>query len=137
MEKKFTRALLLVAFAFVAGGCKQQIPAKVDQQPVFGKIQEIKTVASEKQLMFPQGGYSEKLNWGTATSYYLKVDDAWYPLQWEEASKFKGLKVGDSVNLHPSEYVSCMGENDLKPTCKRLMKVYKSDHFIPPLQVAP
>src|SRR5207253_1288592 len=118
-------------------GCKQEIPPKVDQAPIFGKVQELKSVTSEKQLMYQMGQDTSKLNWGTASSYYVKVDDVWYPVQWEEVAKFKELKVGDGVNLHPTEYISCIGQNDVKPTCKRLMKVYKADRMIPPLNVTP
>lgn len=132
------RALLLAAvWGMTLLGCKQEIPAKVGQEPVFGRVQELKTVNSEKQLMYQTGQDTSKLNWGTATSYYVRIDDVWYPIQWDEAPKLKDLKVGDKVNLHPSEFISCTGENDLKPNCRRLMKVYKADRPIPPLNVTP
>lgn len=134
--KNFSLGTALV-LGITLTGCKQELPKKVDDPPVFGKVQELRTTASEKQLMYQGGQDPSKLNWGSATSYYVRLDDVWYPIQWDEVSKFKQLKVGDSVNLHPSEFISCVGENDIKPTCHRLMKIFKSDRRIAPLQVVP
>jgi hypothetical protein len=85
--------------------------------------------------MYQIGQDTSHLNWGSATGYYVRIDDNWYPVHWDEAQKLKELKIGDSVNLHPSEFISCTGENDLKPNCRRLMKVYKGDKPIAPLNV--
>jgi hypothetical protein len=118
-------------------GCKQEIPAKVSSDPVFGKVQELKTVDSEKQLIYQSGQDTKKVNWGSASGYYVKIEDVWHPVQWDDAAKFKELKVGDSVNMYPTEFIACTGENDLKPHCQHLMKVMKSDKPVPPLQVVP
>lgn len=126
-------AFLLIAISAVAG-CKQDLPSRLDEPNVFGTVQEIKTVASEKQLIFQAGQDPYKLNWGSATAYYIKVDDVLHPVLWDEAEKLKKLNKGDKVNLHPSEFIVCVGENDLKPVCHRMMRVYKSERRVNPLQ---
>ena len=118
----------------LATGCKQDLPSQLEEPSVFGTVQEVNTRVSEKQLIYQAGQDPYKLNWGTATGYYVKVDEVTYPVLWDEADKFKALKVGDKVNLHPSEFISCVGENDLKPSCHRLMRIFKSDRRINPLQ---
>lgn len=128
-----TLTILLLALPLLAG-CKQELPSKLEEPNVFGTIQEIKTVQSEKQLIYQGGADPYKQNWGTATGYYVKVDDVLYPVLWDEAEKLKGLKPGDKVNLHPSEFISCVGENDLKPSCHRMMRVFKGERRVNPLQ---
>ncbi len=125
---------LIVLLLPLMAGCKQELPQKLDEPNVFGTIQEIKTVESEKQLIYQGGADPYKQNWGTATGYYIKLDEKVYPVLWDEAEKLKTLKAGDKVNLHPSEFISCVGENDLKPTCHRMMRVFKSERRINPLK---
>ena len=132
-----TRALLHVAaLSAIALGliaCKQELPKDVQEPNVFGTVQELKTVASEQTLIYQLGQDPYKAHWGSATGRYVKVDDVFYPLHWDEAQKFKDLKVGDKVNLHTSEFIACTGENDLKPNCHRMMRVFRSERRINPL----
>jgi hypothetical protein len=126
----------LVAGACLLGvlsGCKQELPQKLKEPPVFGTFTETKTEASQRQLIYQSGEDPYAKSWGSATGYYVRVDDAWYPVLWDEAPKLKDLKPGDKVNLHPSEFIACTGENDLKPECHRLMRVYKSQRRVDPL----
>jgi hypothetical protein len=125
-------ALSLLA-ALALTGCKQDLPKGLKEPPAFGTFSERKTVASERQLIYNGGDDPYTKSWGSATGYYVKVDDVWYPVLWDEAPKLKDLKPGDKVNLHPSEFIVCVGENDLKPTCHRMMRVYKSHRRINPL----
>ncbi len=129
-------SLLIISTLLVSttlGGCKQDLPKEVNDEAVFGTVQDLKTVPSEHQLIYQLGEDPYKKNWGSTTAYYVRVNDVMYPVLWDDAELYKKLKVGDKVNLHPSEYISCVGENDLKPNCHRMMKVYKSDRRIPPL----
>ena len=123
--------LLIAAFAT---SCKQDLPSKLEEPNVFGTVQEVVTRPSEKQLIYQSGQDPYKMNWGSATGYYVKVDETTYPVHWDEAERLKTLKAGDKINLHPSEFIACVGENDLKPACHRLMRIYKSDRQINPLQ---
>ena len=125
--------LLLVALPLLAS-CKQDLPRTLNEPNVFGTVQEVKVGQSERQLIYQGGQDPYKQNWGSATGHYVKVDDQLYPVLWDEAEKLKTLKVGDKVNLHPSEFIVCVGENDLKPTCHRMMRVYKSERRINPLE---
>lgn len=131
--RKILPFLLILALSPLAA-CKQELPRTLEQPNVFGTVQEVKQVADEKQLIYVQGADPQTKNWGSAGAYYVKVDDQWHKLHWEQAEKFNALKVGDKVNLHPTEYISCVGESDLKPTCNRLMRVYKNERRINPLQ---
>jgi hypothetical protein len=125
-------ALALVT-AWSLAACKQELPKALQEPAAFGTFTETKTVPSERQLIYNGGEDPYAKTWGSATGYYVKVDDVWYPVLWDEVSKLKDLKPGDKVNLHPSEFIACTGENDLKPTCHRLMRVYKSQRRIDPL----
>jgi hypothetical protein len=127
-------ACVLAGLLLVA--CKQELPSKLEEPNVFGTVGEVKVVPSERQLIYQGGQDPSRLNWGSSTGYYVKVDEVWHPVLWDEAEKLKALKPGDKVNLHPSEFISCVGENDLKPTCHRLMRVYKSSRKVDPLGTA-
>jgi len=129
--KRFLAFSILLSLSLSA--CKQELPQKLEEPNAFGTIQEIKTLPSEKMLIYGGGEDPYKANWGTATAYHLKVDGQVYFIHWDDAAKFKELKVGDKVNLHPGEFIACEGQNDLKPTCHRLMRVYKADRKINPL----
>lgn len=128
-------AIFIALFApLLLGACKQDLPKKLDETNVFGTVQEVKTVASERQLIYQGGQDPYTQNWGSATGYYVKIDDTLYPVLWDEAEKLKALKPGDKVNLHPSEFIVCVGEHDMKPVCHRMMRVYKSSRRINPLE---
>ena len=113
--------------------CKQDIPKSVETAPEFGTVQELRTADSEKVLLYTRGEDPYQKSWASTTSRYVKVDGVEHPVHWADAEKFKNLKVGDKVNLHPSEYIVCIGEADLKPTCRRLMRIYRSDRRIAPV----
>jgi hypothetical protein len=131
----FRATPLILALALAGGlaGCKQELPKGLKEEPAFGTFTETKTVPSERQLIYNGGEDPYTKSWGSATGHYVKVDDVWYPVLWDEAAKLKDLKPGDKVNLHPSEFIVCVGENDLKPSCHRMMRVYKSQRRINPL----
>jgi hypothetical protein len=122
-------ALALPLFA----GCKQEFPKTLDEPSVFGTVQSLRQADSQKQLLYQAGQDPYKKNWGMATSYYVTVDGKELPVHWDQVDKYKALKVGDKVNLHPSEFISCVGEADLKPTCHRLMRIYKSERRVNPI----
>jgi hypothetical protein len=126
--------LALLSTSFSLAACKQELPSKIEQDGVFGTLQDLKLQDNTKMLIYVQGDDPTKKNWGLAGGYYVTVDGKSYMLHWDQADKFKSLKVGDKVNLHPSEYISCVGEADLKPTCYRMMRVYKSERRVDPLQ---
>ena len=134
MFKTFKNLLLITMVSLLLGGCKQELPRTVEQPPVFGTVQALRTANDQKQLMYQTGQDPYQKNWGLAASYYVQVDGKEYPIHWEHAEKFNALKVGDKVNLHPSEFISCVGESDLKPQCNRLMRVYQSERRINPLE---
>jgi hypothetical protein len=96
----------------------------------------MRTANDEKQLLYTQGEDPYKKVWGSAAGYYVTVDGKEYKVHWDQAEKFTALKTGDRVNLHPSEYISCVGEADLKPTCVRLMRIYKSERRTAPVSPA-
>ena len=76
----------------------------------------IKKVDSEKQLMYQIGQDTSHLNWGSATGYYVRIDDTWYPVHWDEAQKLKELKIGDSVNLIQVNLFPVLGKMTLSQT---------------------
>lgn len=129
---KFIVGTLVIPFALLAG-CKQELPKQVTQDAVFGTVQNIRSVSDEKQLVYQSGEDPYQKNWGLAGGYYVTVDGKDYQLNWDQADKVKELKVGDKVNLHASEYIACVGEAELKPNCRRLMRVYKSERRLNPL----
>lgn len=131
MQKFLLSLLFLLPVGL--GACKQELPARLDEPNVFGTVQEVKTVERERMLIYQGGEDPYQKNWGFATAYMVRVDDVWYPVHWNEAEKFKTLQVGDKVNLHPGEYIACVGEKDLRPECHRMMRVYKSSRRINPL----
>lgn len=132
---KFSKSLLLlVAVALLPlEGCKQELPKTLEQPPVFGTVQAMRSANDQKQLIYQSGQDPQEKNWGLAASYYVQVEGKEYPVHWEHTEKFKALKVGDKVNLHPTEYITCTGESDLKPQCDRLMRIYRSERRINPL----
>jgi hypothetical protein len=132
-DKKILSALMLACLVGVAG-CKQELPKAVEADSVFGTVQDLRTTSDEKQLVYTSGEDPYTKNWGLAGGYYVTVDGKQYMVHWENAEAFKQLKAGDKVNLHPTEYITCTGETDLKPTCFRLMKIYKSERRVNPIQ---
>lgn len=133
--KKFLLALLIApSLSFSLTACKQELPRQVSQDAVFGTVQNIKSVTDQKTLVYVSTEDPYQKHWGLAGGYYVTVDGVEYALHWDQADKLKELKVGDKVNLHPSEYIACVGEADLKPVCRRLMRVYKSERRMNPLQ---
>lgn len=132
--KKSLFSLLVIPFLIVpATGCKQELPRSVAQDAVFGTVQSLKTVDNDKMLVYVSTEDPYQKHWGLAGGYFVTVDGTEYQLHWDQADKMKELKVGDKVNLHPSEYIACVGEADLKPVCRRLMRVYKSERRMNPL----
>lgn len=132
LAKKLLFTLCLLPMALNLG-CKQELPKQVSQDAVFGTVQNIKTVDNEKMLVYQSSEDPYQKRWGLAGGYYVTVDGVEYQLNWDQADKMKELKVGDKVNLHPTEYIACVGEADLKPTCRRMMRVYKSERRMNPL----
>jgi hypothetical protein len=124
---------LLLAFAIPVFGCKQDLPQKLEAKGAFGTVTAVETVDNAKQLLYTQGEDPYKKVWGAAAIYNVTVDGTTYRVHWDEVEKYKTLKVGDKVNLHPTAYISCTGEADLKPTCVRLMRIYKSERRVNPL----
>lgn len=131
-----TRLVLLFPL-LLAFGCKQELPRQVDTPPAFGTIQALDVVDGEKRLIYTETEDPHQKNWGLATSYYVTLDGHKYQVSWNEAEKFKQLKVGDKVNLHPTEYITCVGESDLKPSCTRLMKIYRTERRLDPIRLTP
>lgn len=125
---------LVAAVLLPLVGCKQDLPQKLEMKAVFGTVTALQTVDNEKQLLYPQGSDPYGKAWGTAASYVVSVDGQPYKVHWDQLDKFKALKEGDKVNLHPTEYITCVGEADLKPTCTRLMRIYKSERRVNPIQ---
>ena len=126
--------LSLMLTPILATACKQELPSRLAQDGVFGTIQSLRTTDNEKMLVYVQGDDPTKKNWGLAGGYYVTVEGKTYLLHWDQADKYKSLKEGDKVNMHPSEYIACTGETDLKPTCYRMMKVFKSERRVDPLE---
>lgn len=133
MLKPLKSLFVIATVGLLLGGCKQELPKAVEQPPVFGTVQAMRTANDHKQLIYQSGQDPYEKNWGLAASYYVQVDGKEYPVHWEHAEKFNALKVGDKVNLHPTDYISCTGESDLKPQCDRLMRIYRSERRINPL----
>ena len=133
MKLHHTLSFVLIATALLTG-CKQDLPRKLEVESVFGTVTEKRMVDNVKHLIYVSGADPYQKNWGTAASYEVTVNGQVYRLHWDQAEKFKELATGDKVNLHPSEYIDCVGEADLKPDCTRLMRVYKSERRIQPLQ---
>jgi hypothetical protein len=125
---------LLLALAVSLSACKQDLPQKLEAENVFGTVTAVQMIDNEKQLLYTQGQDPHQKVWGAAASYVVTVDGKPYKVHWDQAEKFKGLKAGDKVNLHPTEYISCVGEADLKPTCNRLMRIYQSERRVNPIK---
>ena len=125
---------ILALAAIAIQGCKQDLPRSLDTKPEFGTVQEVVTRQDEKVLLYTASEDPYTKNWGSVTSRYVKVNDVLYPIHWDDSEKFKQLKVGDKVNLHPSEFIVCTGEADLKPTCSRLMNIYRSERRVNPIR---
>lgn len=130
----FFRVIACLLTIFIISACKQELPKAVEQKSVFGTVQEVSTANDVKQLVYQTGQDPYAQNWGLMPRYYLTIDGKKYAIHWDHADKMKELKVGDKVNLHPSEYISCIGESDLRPSCDRLMKIYKSERRINPVE---
>lgn len=130
----FTRVFACLLTLAALAGCKQELPKEVDQKPVFGTVQEVSTANDVKQLVYQLGQDPYAQNWGLMPRYYVTIEGKKYAVHWDYADKHKELQVGDKLNLHPSEYVSCIGESDLRPSCERLMRIYKSERRVNPIQ---
>ena len=128
------RVIACLLPVLVLTACKQELPKTLEQKSAFGTVQEVSTANDVKQLIYQLGQDPYTQNWGLMPRYYVTIEGQKYPIHWDHADKMKELKVGDKVNLHPSEYISCIGESDLKPSCEVLMKIYKSERRINPVQ---
>jgi len=109
------------------------VPAPLDAPPTFGAIQALRTVQGEQQRIGIDGGNPLNQDAGRATSRYLTVDGLEYAVHWDEAAKFAALKVGDTVTIYPTHDSVCFSLED----CRRLVYIFPSDHFLPPLDLVP
>lgn len=125
---------LFAVLAFTAlSACAQQFPKEVSSDAVFGTVQNVSSASDVKQLVYMDSEDPHKKNWGAMGQTTVTVDGTPYLISWEHAEKVKSLKVGDKVNLHPTEFIVCDGQNDYQPTCRRLMKIYHSERRIAPI----
>lgn len=107
-------------------------PAPLDAPATWGAITAMRTLR-ERQFIGVSGEDPLQNNAGTATSRYLTVDGLEYAVHWDDAAKYGLLKVGDTVSIYPTRDRACTSVED----CRRLVHVYASDHFLPPLDLAP
>lgn len=118
--------LLLVA-------CKQELPKNVDQKPDFGPIEAIELQKSVNCLLYRPGEDPHSKNWGSMTVDVVRVHDTAYYVEWVDKDKVASYHVGDKLNVHPGEYIICLGQNDLKPDCRRMVRVFRNARPIAPL----
>lgn len=122
----FTLLALLVA-------CKQELPKNVDMKADFGPIEAIERQKSVTCLLYRPGEDPYQKNWGSMTVDVLRVHDTVHYVEWVDKDKVASYQVGDKVNVHPGEYVICLGQNDLKPDCRKMVRVFRNHRPIAPI----
>lgn len=112
-----------------------EYPTSAPQQAVhhFGAVEAIEVRDSERQVIYRLDERPETKNPGLAGSYYVTVAGTRYMIHWQYAEKLKGLEVGDTVNLHPSEHATCVEGPDGASECHRLYRLYENSRPIPPV----
>ena len=102
--------------------------------PVFGAVTEFRLVDSERQLIFRLDEDPANKHYGLALSPYVTVGGETYIVHWDYADRVRELEVGQTVNLHPSDYATCVQATEGEtPRCYRLMKLYRNDRKIDPI----
>jgi hypothetical protein len=109
------------------------VPAPLDAPAHWGAITALRTVNGERQFIGVTGEDPLRNNAGTATSRYMTVDGLEYAVHWDDAAKYGLLQVGDTVTIYPTRDRVCFSLED----CRRLVHIYPSDHFLPPLDLGP
>lgn len=132
---KLVPAVASLACSLLLAACAQQLPKTLEVKNAFGTVQEKSVRENVPVLMYEEGIDPKSRNWGRSAVYEIKVDGESYKIHWEEATKLQALKIGDKVNLHPSSYIVCEGENERVPECTKLMRIYKSDTKINPIVI--
>lgn len=102
--------------------------------PVFGAVTEIRLADSERQVIFRLDEDPAKKHYGLALSPYVTVGGETYVVHWDYVDRVRELTVGQTVNLHPSDYATCVQASEGEtPRCYRLMKLYRNDRKIDPI----
>jgi hypothetical protein len=94
----------------------------------FGAIESIRT-ATERQIIYQRGDDPSKKPYGEGASYHVVVGGKTYMLHYSQASKLPTLKVGDTVNLHPTGWIGCVEGQ----SCVELFNLFKGSREQPPL----
>jgi hypothetical protein len=101
-------------------------------QWTFGAVEAVRT-ATERQIVFQKGEDYTRKNYGLGGSTYVKVGGQEYMLSFETLANLKDIKVGDTVNLHPSTWYAGLQSEGGTPTYRRLFNIYKGSQGQPPL----
>lgn len=128
------KKLLVLGALLALTACAQELPKTIEQGQVIGTIQKLRAATDVPELIYTEGSDPHQKNWGKAGAYYVTVNGQDYSIIWEHADKFAKLHEGDRVTLIPTEYIVCEGQNDYKPHCGKLMKIYRGESRVNPVQ---
>jgi hypothetical protein len=99
----------------------------------FGAIQALRTDLNQREIIFQGVENPAHKNYGLAANYFLELGAQWYLIDFEDLAKYNQLTVGTTVNLHPSDWASCVQNGAEAPICYRMMHVYRGSQAIPPI----
>jgi hypothetical protein len=110
-------------------------PDPLTRQPAFGAIARIWKVDNEKERIYREAEDPSKKVVGTAQGHYLLVNGQTYAIHFEYWQTFDQLNVGDTVNLHPTDYLlTVTGADGRESAPRRMWKVFPGSRFVPPLE---
>jgi hypothetical protein len=99
---------------------------------LFGAVEAVR-MPTEKAIQFQRGIDPASKNYGSGQSYYVRIGAREYPVHYRHAKVVQALKVGDTVNLHPSGWIMCVEADDGTKSCAELFNLFKSRRAQPPI----
>ena len=99
----------------------------------FGAIESI-TPKIERAITFQRGIDPSRKVYGTGQAYHVVVGGQTYVIHFQYAKNVEKLQVGDTVNLHPSGWYTCVEEAPGgTPSCRELYKIFKGSREQAPI----
>lgn len=99
---------------------------------LFGAVEAVR-MPTEKAIQFQRGIDPSAKVYGLGASYYVRIGAREYPVHYRYAKAVQALKVGDTVNLHPSGWIMCVEAEDGSRSCAELFNLFKSSRAQPPI----
>lgn len=104
------------------------------EEAVFGPVEALRQTDNQVSMAYRIGDDPLIQRFGLAGNRFLTLGGHEYAIHWDSGETFGALAVGQTVNLHPSDMVVCVETGAQFPQCYRLMRAYRGDRRIPPIQ---